>query len=143
MGLVVNVKSLVTVRLARARARAGVARRAAVQCSMCMYILYVRTRNSTTWTTYRGSGYVYTHTHKYSDFVWGYNPEMLSQKLTRITLKMSDFQEYERLKEQKLKSEGETSNRSSTTPGLLEKSGRSKATPARSSTPDYNNQLHY
>ena len=65
--------------------------------------------------------------------------KMLSQKLTRITLKMSDFHEYERRKEQKSKAEGGNSSKSPpfTTPGQAERSRHSKTTPARSSTPDY------
>ena len=66
-------------------------------------------------------------------------PRMLSQKPTRITLKMSDFQEYERIKEEKQKFEGKVSNKCYLfkTPGPLERSTHAKTTPARSSTPEH------
>ena len=54
---------------------------------------------------------------------------------------MSDFQEYERLKEeQKNKAAIENSNRSApfTTPGPADRPRHSKNTPARSSTPEFN-----
>jgi hypothetical protein len=64
---------------------------------------------------------------------------MLSQKPTRITLRMSNFQEYERIKEEKDKSDGKASNQSDhfRTPGLLERSTHAKTTPVRSSTPEH------
>ena len=65
---------------------------------------------------------------------------MLSQKPTRIALKMNDFQEYERIKEEKEKSEGKASNKSYPfrTPGPLERSTHAKTTtPVRSSTPEH------
>ena len=65
--------------------------------------------------------------------------DMLSQKPTRITLRMNNFQEYERIKEEKDKSEGKASNQSYLfkTPGPLERSTHAKSTPVRSSTPEH------
>lgn len=63
---------------------------------------------------------------------------MLSQKLTRIVLKMSDFQEYERVKE-KRKREDKATNTSGSfrIEEPLEGSTHAKTTPARSSTPEH------